>query len=142
MAETRSCLDCGFLTIEGHELSLPQRTMLASHKGGRGGSAVMPSHPEGTRCFKNLWDYDLHYVEDSFDGVLEELSRPREACRGFLQYSAGRTPAEHLEQEVEDRKGKLQWRVAKLGFWGALLGAALGTLLAGLVQWLLKVVGS
>jgi hypothetical protein len=102
----------------------------------------MPSHSDRTRCFRNLWDYDLHYVGDSFDGVLEELSRSRDNCPGFLPYAAGRSPAEHLEQEVEERKEKLQWQVAKLGFWGAVVGAVLGTLLTGLVQWLLKLVGS
>lgn len=70
--------------------------MIGSHTGGRGGSAVMPAHPERTRCYKNLWDYDLLYTGDNWDGVLDELKRTREQCSGFTPYEAGFTPKQHL----------------------------------------------
>ena len=74
MTQKRTCLDCGFLTIRGHEICQPERVMLGT--GGK--SAVMPADPEQTRCFKNLWvEYDLTYVRDDFHGVVEEIERDR-----------------------------------------------------------------
>ena len=104
MAESRTCKECGFLTIQGRELSRPERIMLGTH----GRSAVMPAHPEQTRCFKNLWDYDLHYTGDTFDGVIEEIERSRDDCPGFIPYEAGFTPGQHLEIQLEQKKQKLE----------------------------------
>ena len=134
--DKRTCLSCGFLTIQGFEISQPERKMIGTH----GQSVVMPAHPEQTRCFKNLWDYDLIYVGDTFDGVIEEIGRNRDDCPGFLPYEAGLTPAQHLESQVEQRKEKLQWRIAKLGFWGALLGGIAGTILYQCFNWLIKLI--
>lgn len=134
MAEKKTCLDCGFLTIQNRVLSRPQRIMLST----RGRSAVMPAHPEQIRCFKNLWDYDLHYSGDTFDGVIEEIERGRDDCPGFEPYGAGFTPEQHLENQIEQRKEKLQWRIAKLGFWGALLGGVVGTIIVYLLKWLIE----
>lgn len=131
MADKRTCLDCGFLTIQGREISQPQRVML----GTRGQSAVMPAHPEQTRCFKNLWDYDLHYVGDTFGGVIEEIERGRDDCPGFLPYEAGFTPVQHLENQIEQRKEKLQWRIAQLGFFGALFGGIAGAIIIAILKW-------
>ena len=134
MTHRRTCLDCGFLTIQGRELSRPERKMLATH----GESGVMPAHSEQTRCFKNLWDYDLHYLGDTFDGVIEEISQPREDCPGFAVYEAGFSPAQHLENQVDKRKEKLQWRIAKLSFLGAILGGIIGTIIVTVIRWLFK----
>lgn len=68
----------------------------------------MPAHPEQTRCFKNLWDYDLHYTGDTFAGVIDEIERNREDCPGFMPYEAGFTPAQHLEIQLEQKKQKLE----------------------------------
>jgi hypothetical protein len=134
MAQKRTCLDCGFLTIRGRELSQPDRVMLGS----KGQSAVMPAHPEQTRCFKNLWDYDLIYTGDDFHGVVEEIERERNQCPGFASHEAGFTPEQHLEHQIEQRKEKLQWRIAKLGFYGALLGGIAGTIIIAVLKWLFK----
>ena len=134
MTQRRTCLDCGFLTIQGRELSRPERIMLNT----RGESAVMPAHSEQTRCFKNLWDYDLHYSGDTFEAVIEEISQPRDECLGFDSYEAGFSPAQHIENQVEQRKEKLQWRIAKLGFLGALLGGVVGTIILAVLKWLFK----
>jgi len=88
----------------------------------------MPANPEQTRCFKNLWDYGLIYSGDTFDGVVEEIEKDRDGCAGFASYDAGFTPVQHLEHQIEKRKEELQWKIAKLGFLGALLGAILGTI--------------
>jgi len=98
----------------------------------------MPAHFEQTRCFRNLWDYDLHYSGDTFDGVIEEIERGRDDCPGFEPYAAGFTPEQHLENQIEQRKEKLQWRIAKLGFWGALLGGVVGTIIVYLLKWLIE----
>lgn len=102
MAESKTCKECGFLTIEGHELSRPERIMLATH----GSSSVMPAYPERTRCFKNLWDYDLIYSGDNFHGVIDEIERSRDDCPGFMPYEAGFTPAQHQEIQLEQMKGR------------------------------------
>ncbi len=134
MTQKKTCLDCGFLTIRGRELSRPERIMLSTC----GKSAVMPAHSEQTRCFKNLWDYDLHYSGDTFDGVVDEIGRSRDDCSGFAPYEAGLHPGKHLENQLEMRKEKLRWRIAKLGFWGALLGGIVGTIILGALKWLFK----
>ena len=137
MGQKRTCLDCGFLTIQGRELSRPQRKML----GTKGQSASMPANSEQTRCFKNLWDYDLIYSGDILDGVVEEIEKDRNECSGFASYDAGFTPEQHLEHQIEERKEKLQWKIAKLGFMGALLGAIVGTIalkIPGIIKWLLE----
>lgn len=108
--------------------------MLSSH----GESAAMPAHSEQTRCFKNLWDYDLIYSGDTFDGVIDEISRSRDECSGFVSYEAGFNPAQHLENQIEQRKEKLQWRIAKLSFLGAILGAIVGTIILTILKWFLK----
>ena len=100
VTQIRTCLDCGFLTIQGRELSRPHRIMLGTH----GTSAVMPANPEQTRCYKRLWDYDLHYFGDTFVGVIEEIERSRDKCPGFALYEPGLTPAQHLEIQLEQRK--------------------------------------
>lgn len=134
--DKRTCLCCGFLTSQGFEISQPERIML----GTRGQSAVMPPHPEQTQCFKKLWDYGLIYVGDTFDGVIEEIERSRDDCTGFLPYEAGLTPDQHLESQKEQREEKLQWRIAKLGFCGALLGGIAGTLIYQCFNWLIKLI--
>jgi hypothetical protein len=108
--------------------------MLGTH----GESAVMPAHSEQTRCFKNLWDYDLIYSGDSFDGVIEEIRQLRDNCPGFGLYEAGFSPAQHFENQIEHRKEKLQWRIAKLSFLGAISGGIVGTIILALLKWLFK----
>lgn len=127
----RTCLDCGFLTIRGYELTQADRVMLRT----RGQSAVMPADPEQTGCYRNCWtDYDLTYSGDSLNGVFEELGRPRQKCPGFFQYEPGFTPAQDLERQEERRREQVQWRTAKVGFWGAFLGALIGVVLPSLLH--------
>lgn len=139
----RTCLDCGFLTLRGHEVTHPERVTL----GTRGKSAVMPSHPEQTTCLKNLWDYDLHYSGDSWEGVLSELETPRDKCQGFLQYEAGLSPAKHIErqeqerrerfeQQEQERRERFQFKAALLSFFGGLSGALIGAFGSNLPRWL------
>lgn len=89
----RTCLNCAFLTIEGDEVLPSERAMLATG----GSSAVMPAHPERTRCFRDLWGYDLHFVGDSWDEVKCELDQPRDNCRGFEIHESGISPKWHLD---------------------------------------------
>lgn len=96
----RTCLDCGFLTIEGRELWQADRDELGTYRHTNRGvyweSGVMPAHPERTQCFKHLWvGYDLTYIDYSADGVVDELERPRGEC--FFPYQEGFTPEEHRQ---------------------------------------------
>jgi len=139
VAKMKTCLDCGFLTILGRELSKPERVMV----GTKGQSAVMPADAEQTRCFKNLWLYDLTNATANFNGVIEEIERDRHQCRGFASYDAGFSPQQHLDHQEGQRKERLQWRIAKLGFFGALLGGILGTMVPAAMKWFFeRVVGT
>ncbi len=129
----KTCLDCGFLTIRGRELSRPERIIL----GTKGQSAVMPADAEQTRCFKNLWLlYDLTYATANFSGVIEEIERDRNQCPGFALYEAGFTLEQHLEHQKDQRKERLQWKIAILGILSALVGIVLAAL-----KWLLRLRG-
>jgi hypothetical protein len=130
----KTCLDCGFLTIQGREITSPERIMLAT----RGQSASMPAHSDKTRCFKNIWEYDLHYVGDSIAGVFDELESPRDECTGFARYEPGLSPARHLERQEEERKGKLQLRIARLGFYGALIGGVVTAIILEVLKWVIE----
>lgn len=101
MAENRTCIECGFLTIQGRELSRAERAMLATH----GTSAAMPPDCKQTQCFKSLWvEYDLIYAIPDFQGVIREIGRNRDDCSGFMRYEAGFDPAQHREIQLEQRK--------------------------------------
>ena len=107
----------------------------------RGQSAAMPTHSEQTECFRSLWvEYDLTYFEPSLEGVLDELLRCRDNCPGFFPYESGFTPAQHLERQAGRRREKLQWQIARLGFFGALLGALIGSVLSNLLRWVERLV--
>jgi hypothetical protein len=130
-----TCLDCGFLTIEGRELSEAERIML----GTRGVSAVMPANPELTRCARSRWtEYELTYPSNSLDGVFEVIDRPREGCPEFLQHEGGYTPAQHFELQEQRRRERHEWRIARLGFFGGVLGAFIGSFLRDIPHWVVS----
>jgi hypothetical protein len=133
----KTCLECGFLTIEGRELQRADRVMLGTLDA-RGQSAVMPMIPESARCFKNLWDYDLTYSGDSLEGVIDELGRDRSRCPGFVNYEAGFTPVQHLDRLDQQRDNKLQWRIAKIGFWSAVVGGIVGAIVTAILGLLIE----
>ncbi|MHB9072419.1 MAG: hypothetical protein ACYC6G_02720 [Desulfobaccales bacterium] len=70
--------------------------------------------------------------------MIDEISQPRDECSGFASYEAVFNPAQHLENQIEQRKEKLQWRIAKLSFLGAILGGIVGTIILTILRWLLK----
>jgi hypothetical protein len=101
----------------------------------QGKSAAMPSHPEQTACHKNLWvEYDVTYSGDSMEGVFDELERSRDQCAGFLSYEPGLSPTQHIERQEQERRERLQWRTAKLSFFGG-LGALIGSLGSNIPRW-------
>jgi len=133
--KSRTCLDCGLVTIQDAELTLADRVML----GTRGQSAVMPSHPERTCCYQKRWvDYDLTYsIADSLEGVFDELEASRDKCAGFIEYLPGSTPQQQLDKQERLRRERVQRRIAALGFLGGLIGALIGSILPKLMSWLL-----
>jgi len=137
MPRAVTCLDCGFLTIEGRELSGAERIMLELATGRV--SAGMPANPELTWCAKKLWTgYELNYASNSLNGVLEEIDRPRQNCPGFMRHEAGYTPAQHFELQKQRRRERLQWRIAMLGFFGGVLGGFIGSFLRDIPHWLVS----
>lgn len=69
---------------------------------------------------------------------MAEVETDRSECTGFAAYEAGFTPEQHLEHQIEGRKEKLQWRIAKLGFYGGLVGGALGATGSAVLKWLFE----
>jgi len=63
------------------------------------------------------------------DSWADELSRDGSTWAYFTPYEPNFTPAQHQERQDERRKEGLQWRIALLGFVGALLGGILGAIL-------------
>lgn len=130
--KSKTCLDCGFLTIRGAELSKATRLMLSCL--GTNSQSTMPANPEQAFCYKNLWvNYDLSYSGDSLIGVIEELQEDRDQCSGFLSYEAGFAPEQHIEHQIELRKERLQWKIARFSFFGGFVGGVAATIL----KWIL-----
>ena len=132
MAYTITCQDCGFLTFEEREISKAERMMLRTPGVSPGMliTSKVQTNPGGTSCARNLWT-GMH-------GVYEEINRPRQKCPGFLQHEAGYSPAQHFELQEQRRRERLQWRIAMLGFFGAVLGAFIGSFLRDIPHWLVS----
>ena len=124
--KNRTCCDCGFLTIRERELVRTERTMLSSADG-RNMSDVL--YTDEMCCYRDQWTTkDVErFIEDG--NLDRELHADRRDCRYFFQYEPNFTPEEHRDRQDERRKERLQWRIALLGFAGALLGGLIGTFL-------------
>ena len=124
--KNRRCTGCGFLTIRERELVQSERASLSSADG-RNHSDVL--YTDEMRCYKDQWA--TGYVEGSIgdEDLDRELREDRRDCRYFVQYEPNFTPAEHLDRQDERRKERLQWKIALLGFAGALIGSFLGKFL-------------
>lgn len=114
----RTCTDCGFLAFGDAEADSASRTMIRME-----GKCGLPGQVGKWRCARNIWDWEMHYVEANWDAVFSEANFDRRSCRGFFRHSPGRSPREHFQ--LED--GRLDFR-RKLVYTsvGALLGALLG----------------
>jgi predicted DNA-binding protein YlxM (UPF0122 family) len=110
--KTRTCLDCGFLTIEGCELSDYDRKGLGTYSRNKQGMcwtrADMPAGSERTRCFKKNWkEYDPEISGWSDAGFIGEIERRRDDCPNFAPYEAGLTPSDLIKQIKEDHRAKV-----------------------------------
>jgi hypothetical protein len=119
------CLNCGFLSINGHEADADARLTIAAK--GKAGWFVKEAQID---CHKGLWYWD----GDSASVVIYEANQPRLCCVGFHRHVPGRSPEEHLKLEDEGREFSRQRKLALIPFIAALLGALIG---AGLMQRLL-----
>jgi hypothetical protein len=122
----KTCLECGFLTISGREVTQAGRIELGMLRK----SASMPANSETTNCYRNLWvGYDLTYIGNSLGGVFEEINADRNKCPGIFRYESSYSPAEHLKLQEQSRLQKFQLKIALLPFLGGVIGAILGSLL-------------
>jgi hypothetical protein len=102
-SKPKTCPDCGFLTIEGRELSKEDRAFVswAGHTQNYDWeSSLMPRDARRMSCSKGLWEYD-HRL-GSKDDLIDEIERSRDDCTGFAPYERGLTPA-ILRKQIEDR---------------------------------------
>ena len=98
----RTCLECGFLTIDGTELSKPTRKRLSWNG---------PRIPDAGRtgCFLSLWESDdWGWSSLPAETLDDELSADRSTCKEFLQYVPGLDPSAHLARRDELWRAGLQ----------------------------------
>lgn len=121
-----TCLDCGFLGADDHEVRRADRILLAAS--GEGGCPALNK----IRCVRKLWvDYDLGNFDDGRTGLFEEVQKKRRPCEGFLAYRPGWSPSEHrdLLQTKLERHDKIVISAASA------IGGSVLTLIG---YWLLK----
>src|SRR5882724_8188283 len=92
---SRTCLECGFLTIDGRELSTPARTLIGSMRP-RSSPSGLPLNVEQTCCYKSLWDSDIQNMTLEVETLIRELNADRGKCPGFFAYEPLLDPAAHL----------------------------------------------
>ncbi len=115
MPRQHTCLTCGFLTVQGREISATERQALAGEQA--------PADAVHLRCHLELWD------ELSLDGSLANVRREAKTertCAGYLTYAPGQSPKDHLVTSVQRSRRRPRWQVATLA--GVLL--VVGTLVA------------
>lgn len=91
------CLDCGFLSFDGHEASLAVQCIISA--GGKAGW-FSKEKEDAVDCYKRLWFWD---VGGGLDVIIYEANRRRSRCRGFHRHVPGRSPQDHLRLEDEER---------------------------------------
>ncbi|MBI5119093.1 hypothetical protein HZA56_21725 [Candidatus Poribacteria bacterium] len=111
---SRTCLDCGFLNVEGNEVTRHMRMMLAT----RGGACGIFHHMERTTCSKGSWLSEPDFADFDFNAIVaKESERSRDKCLDFMLYRAGYTPEEHKQiefkalletKECNDQEGQAQ----------------------------------
>jgi hypothetical protein len=125
--EKKDCLKCGFLTIDGSELSLPTRTWLSTLDPRRN---TPIANTEQTHCYKQLWESDIQFGTLDPETLISELNSDRSSCLKFVRHEPTFSPSEHQQRhdkrEEESRIAKLQMKIAWLGFGGGLVGSVVG----------------
>lgn len=130
--KSTTCLECGFLAIDGDAVKEAFRIQLQL-KGIAGCPPV-----EELRCIKSLWvDYDLHYAAPDAEAIFNELLKRRRPCKGFFPYESPYSPDKHLElqkaeqQRRDNLRDKLKQRLGEtiteksvIFVLGAIIGSA------------------
>jgi hypothetical protein len=115
------CLKCGFLTFHGGgELTISDRRLVSA----RGQLGWFSGEEPQINCYKNLWDWE--FGNGTFDTMITEPNAPRRDCIGFCDWQPGRSPADHLKLEDEQRGFRHQKKLAWMAFVGALVGSLIG----------------
>ena len=120
----RTCLDCGFLAFGDQEATAEDRARLYT----RGQLGGLPGPVNEWRCFRNLWDWGLHYTEPNWDAVLGEVHYNRRACSGFCHHSGGRLPADHFQIEKDSTEFRRKLWLGLLPLLYGSIGAAIAWL--------------
>ena len=108
MPPQHTCITCGFLTVQGREVSATERQALVAER--------PPADAEHLRCYLELWD-ELG-PDAGLPDALREAQTPR-TCAGHFSHEPGQSPKQHLVTSVQQRRRRPRWRVATLA--GALL---------------------
>ena len=115
----RTCLECGFLAFDdGSEIAQGARWTIAAK-----GSDGWFTKEDAVNCFKHLWDWR---DDSAFNIIVHEANRVHR-CASFLRYAPGRSPKEHMALEDEHRSFRQQFLLALLAFFGAMVGAWIGS---------------
>jgi hypothetical protein len=122
--------------LEEEEIKTSDRALLGAQ-----GKVTLPAGAELTNCRRGLWaGYELTCCTPDIDGVFDEIEKNRNKCIGFFRYEPAFTPAQHLDIQEQRRREKLNWKIARLGFFGGVLGALIGSFLRDLPRWIVSAV--
>lgn len=139
-ARNPTCLDCGYLAKGDSEASTVDRWRLAAIATAfkRGSSpGIEPHLIIVANCWRSAWTAGVFARADEA-AIADELSEDRRKCPHFVSYTPNRGPAQHLARQEKDLKfeqeAALRKRLARLSFWGALLGSSLVPLIKALVD--------
>jgi hypothetical protein len=113
-AKPKTCLDCGFLTIQGGQALPADRLLLQALIGRRAGNHNEPSPADLTllynnadlqdyspRCVRGQWiDYDLSPYANRSKEISDELTKPRQECS--YTHIPGLSPEGHLNRWIEE----------------------------------------
>ena len=120
-----TCLDCGFLHLDGNEVCKASRIELGCRETA-GGPAL-----EKIQCFSKLWlEYDLIYFGFCAEGKFNELEKHRHDCEGFFAYRPGWSPSGHQDLLLKDQSKKEQRRLVLVSSLVATIFTLLSLLLA------------
>ena len=98
-----TCLECGYLTVAGKEITPVHRTSLKT--GDTGGPYL--ENAESIQCWRNQWvEYDKADFDDADRALLEifaEVEKNRRRCPFFFSYEPGVSPGAHAERQNAKR---------------------------------------
>ena len=141
-AKPRTCLQCGFLSRNDKEVPPKERDYLGQKPSDDDVKLRRTPVEDVTNwhCSRKEWlTYYRHgdsSVEMAYFRITAEVEKDRKKCRYFYRYEPGLSPQAHADRQFENRRDKLQRRIAWIG---AVTGSL--ALLIQFLEWYFKAPG-